>query len=125
MAAIGQWFDNLARGVAAPNSRRFILGGLLGGFFIPGAPQVQAAQNSPGQCKQQGGRACCVSVQNDPENCGACGSACAPGQLCVSGRCACPAGMAICNGACADTQRDPLNCGSCGHSCGTGSVCAR
>jgi hypothetical protein len=47
MAIATLWFDNLARGVAAPSSRRFILGGPLGGWLLPGA--------SPAQVQRQGG----------------------------------------------------------------------
>jgi hypothetical protein len=127
MVAETLWFDKLARGVAAPSSRRFLLGGLLGGLLTPGARRAEAAQPNPGQCQKVGTTACCVPVQNDPENCGACGVACRPDQICASGKCACPTGTTGCgagaSATCVNLQNDPYNCGSCGNACGTGYIC--
>src|SRR4029079_3615691 len=38
----------------------------------------------------------CKNIQTDVENCGACGHACAPHQMCVRGRCACETGRGDC-----------------------------
>ena len=85
-----------------------------------------AAQSRP--MPKVGTTACCVPVQSDPENCGACGVACRPDQVCLSGTCACPTGTTICgtgaSATCANFQNDPHNCGGCGQACPTGQICA-
>src|SRR5262249_23461312 len=65
---------------------------------------------------------CEVSIFDDPQNCGQCGKACAPGQFCEFGKCkwgpketACPEfGTRV---KCADLDSDPQNCGVCGNRC--------
>jgi hypothetical protein len=64
----------------------------------------------------------CVNLDTDPNNCGACGTACPSGQVCVSGRCGLPAACApptpdLCGNACVNFQSDVNNCGSCGFVC--------
>jgi hypothetical protein len=81
----------------------------------------------------------CVATQTDPNNCGSCALACAPGSVCVAGNCACPTipapdggivlpGPTTCNGHCTNTATDPNNCGGCAGSdgvvCPFGSVCS-
>ena len=62
----------------------------------------------------------------DPTNCGACGRACGPSQLCIRPllsplTCICGAGTTICAQgglySCPDLETDPVNCGSCGFQC--------
>lgn len=56
----------------------------------------------------------CVQPQTDPANCGGCGIACAHGQVCRGGRCACAAATPdACAGICTDFRSDPGNCGGC------------
>lgn len=64
----------------------------------------------------------CVRADRDPAHCGACGSACAAGELCVAGACgaSCPAPLASCSALCVDTESDPDHCGGCGVRCDTG-----
>lgn len=75
----------------------------------------------------------CVSPQTDPEHCGACGNACAEGEVCESGTCrcgnrACPEGDACCDIAgqdtCVDALSNPQHCGGCNIDCATGERCA-
>lgn len=68
----------------------------------------------------------CVQTDFDPNNCGACGTKCATGELCSAGKCAgqCLGGTTECSGKCVDTQIDPANCGACSTACKTGEVCS-
>jgi hypothetical protein len=60
---------------------------------------------------------CEIDTDADPQNCGACGRACAANQECVSGECLCPPGTVRCGPRCVDTSVDIDNCGACGNSC--------
>src|SRR6266446_5982250 len=67
-----------------------------------------ASDGSPGV--DGGGLACvggttacgdkCIELDVDPKNCGACGKACAAGEMCSAGKCAtfCQTGYMACNG---------------------------
>lgn len=67
----------------------------------------------------------CVSVDNDPNHCGACDTACDPGSFCDKGACTavCSSDLAECGGACADLQTDRAHCGQCGEACATDRMC--
>jgi hypothetical protein len=71
----------------------------------------------------------CVDVRFDPTNCGACGTACAAGEVCVDGTCgvSCPSGSETCEldgkTLCADVKVDRNHCGGCGKACGPAEVC--
>ena len=88
----------------------------------------------------QAGQLCCneACVEQDFQNCGACGTVCPAGaQCCVTsgvtgcttlddplncGGCgnACDPGVACCNGKCAN---DDVNCGTCGNACTGNKTC--
>ncbi len=105
------------------------------------APTGGSASCVAGACRGlcAGGRALCGAgvngggvcrdINNDPNNCGACGHTCdAPSggvATCANGYCAgaCANPLAACGatvnggGACVDVRSDVSNCGSCGHGC--------
>ncbi len=68
----------------------------------------------------------CTALDRDPQNCGACGKACKPDEVCSKGSCkyACGTGTSLCNAVCVDQESDPQNCGLCGHTCNPGEVCS-
>ncbi len=66
----------------------------------------------------------CVNLQNDPTHCGACGSACTPGQSCQNGACTCQGGLTQCGSSCVNLQSDGMNCGQCGTACTGGQACS-
>ena len=66
----------------------------------------------------------CVKLNNDQNNCGACGNAC--GALdCVNSVCggSCPADRPDDCGDCVDSQTDAANCGGCFNACDAGVAC--
>src|SRR5260221_4868718 len=85
-----------------------------GGIPTPDASSVC----TPGQVICGGA---CSDPKKDPDNCGACGNACKPGELCSMGACAtsCAGSSTACGadgGAryCANLQSDNADCGACG-----------
>lgn len=74
-------------------------------------------------------------LRNDANNCGACGTVCGAGKMCLNSICANPCGDGVCsagetcpqdnccNGVTADTGFDNNNCGSCGTKCGVSQSC--
>ncbi|MBL9038351.1 MAG: hypothetical protein JNG84_07555 [Archangium sp.] len=65
----------------------------------------------------------CVDAVRDRRNCGACGVACATGQVCEAGACVCQEASTSCNGTCVVVAYDTANCGACGAACAAGQVC--
>ena len=93
-------------------------GGLSGGGTFP----------PPDDCPPYH-RSCsgtCVLITADSQNCGACGSACADGEVCAGGICAatCLGDLEVCGDECVDTDVDNRHCGDCNHACEPGQGCA-
>jgi hypothetical protein len=113
--------DRTAGGFQMSNLARIALLGvaLLGGCGVV-CPTNQTL------CSTSGGQAC-VNLKSDNFNCGACGAACAVGQVCNGGACEvrCSTGLTNCSGACRDVTTDINNCGSCGKGCDLGQACVK
>ncbi len=65
----------------------------------------------------------CETPLGTTANCGACGNACAAGQICDEGTCkagGCPFPRVSCGGACRDLGTSPVACGECTTTCPTG-----
>jgi hypothetical protein len=86
-------------------------------------PLTTCADLAPGGAKTL----YCANLALDRTNCGSCGAACPPGNVCRGGRCevTCAAGQLTCNGRCVDPQTDRVHCGACGATCAVGFECAR
>ena len=128
-------FDSLVRSLAAPRSRRGLLGGVVVLVATARATSAQPAcppgqtQNKKGQCNCPPGHdTCpegCFNLKTDRANCGSCGFVCKDGETCRKGECRCPAGITCscpagtleCNGSCVDTATDVDNCGACANPC--------
>lgn len=67
----------------------------------------------------------CIDVENDNENCGACGEECGEDEECIEGSCEldCSSREDECDGACVDLDTDNENCGECDNECATGEQC--
>ncbi len=73
-------------------------------------------------------------MKSDNLNCGACGNACAAGEVCSAGSCrlSCQAGLVDCGGKCVDPMADRTHCGAsgactgaaAGEACAAGQVCS-
>ncbi len=60
---------------------------------------------------------CETRVDNNKDNCGACGVKC--DDICIDGKCGCAPPMTYCaaSGSCANLSADNKNCGACGNVC--------
>ena len=101
--------------------------GVRSGFDVPSLGDASVSSEA-GPCGP-GTAICgntCTVLAFDPNNCGACGVACANGTACSKGQCGldCNGGATKCSDKCVDTQNDPSNCGGCGKACPLGQVCS-
>ncbi len=85
-----------------------------------GACVVATCATGFADCNGDPADGCEVNTRTDNASCGACGTACARGQVCSGGACGatCASPLRTCGmggGAfCANTAIDPANCGGCG-----------
>ncbi len=70
-------------------------------------------------CDTSATTGCEVSTSSDRANCGACGRACAAGEVCSAGVCrsTCATGETNCAGSCANLATSLAHCGRCGNAC--------
>jgi hypothetical protein len=107
----------------------FIMSG-NGFIFLRQSFNVSTGQNvelTTPICPQTGNTFCangCLKLDDDPNNCGACGNVCVSGH-CSQGACAetSVTTASSCDGDCPDLSSDPLNCGAAGNACPPGAVC--
>jgi hypothetical protein len=72
-----------------------------------------------GNCDNNAANGCEVNLNTTAAHCGACGRACATGQVCSNGTCSniCAAPTTFCSGQCVNTATDVSHCGGCGRMC--------
>jgi hypothetical protein len=82
---------------------------------------IAACDSGWTDCNDDPTDGCEANLQNDPMNCGQCGSVCTGQQTCQQGACAfeCPKGDVVCNGACVQLGTSE-NCAGCGDACPLG-----
>ncbi|HEY3448291.1 MAG TPA: hypothetical protein VGK67_18185 [Myxococcales bacterium] len=99
-------------------TRRPAVAVLLAASLLGALALAEGCSSTPQCTKTVCSPTVCADLKTDPQHCGTCGSACAVGQSCVEGVCACPAGSLSCDGVCVSVKSDPKNCGVCGNDCG-------
>ena len=105
--------------------------GHCGVSCVPGEHLCPGASPSDGGSAEAGSGPYCANEATDNNNCGACETHCAAGQVCSGGTCSanCGAGSSLCapdGGApyCATESTDNNNCGGCGIKCSAQQVCS-
>lgn len=95
-------FDELARALGGPRTRRgaagLVAGGMLAAFGAVAGARRHGTADGQRTKKHKGKKG------KDKKRC--------------------PAGQTRCGKACTNVQADPANCGSCGNACGAGQICA-
>jgi alpha-tubulin suppressor-like RCC1 family protein len=95
-----------------------------------GACTVGTCTAPQADCDQKVSTGCETNVQTSAQHCGACGNACAAGQVCSGGACkgSCDQGLIKCGASCAEIKSDVQNCNGCGRVCAApangSAVCA-
>jgi len=100
---------------AAPNAAGRCIG--AGACSIACNPGFADCNNNPAD-------GCEADTRSSATHCGACGTRCSSGLVCVAGACGCAGSTVACGGRCIDVGSDPANCGGCGRACGAGMACA-
>src|SRR5437867_3013007 len=130
-ARTGKWASSLASVVCLVLPAVFVGAASVASCSsdTPAMPDASTPPDtSPPQACPSGYSLCgadCVPLKRDPNNCGACGKQCKPGEVCVQGGCAlqCGSGSTKCGNICVNTKSDPDNCGMCAQKCMQGQVC--
>jgi alpha-tubulin suppressor-like RCC1 family protein len=95
-----------------------------------GACVVGTCTAPQADCDQKVSTGCETNVQTNAQHCGACGNACAAGEVCSAGACkgSCDQGLTKCGASCAEIKSDVQNCNGCGKACSApangSAVCA-
>ncbi len=86
---------------------------------VAGACAVGTCTGDFADCDGAVANGCEANLSTSNAHCGACGRACATGQVCSARACAsiCAAPTTFCAGRCFDLQTDPQNCGACANAC--------
>jgi hypothetical protein len=84
-----------------------------------GTCRVASCATGWSDCDGSASNGCEVSTTSNGANCGACGRACAAGQVCSNSVCetTCAGGTTLCSASCVNLQSDARNCGGCGRVC--------
>jgi hypothetical protein len=94
------------------------------GRCASGACAVGACAAGFADCDGRPDNGCEVDLTSSLRSCGACGRACAAGQVCQSAACMIDCGLlARCGDTCADPRTDASHCGACGRACPAGQSC--
>ncbi len=100
-------------------AQRCALPGVSVAACVGGACAVGACAAGRGDCDAARDDGCEVDLRASAAHCGACGRACAAGEVCSDGACVrlCAAGQTRCASGCVALASDPANCGACGRTC--------
>jgi len=92
-----------------------------------GACTIASCNAGFANCDGTASNGCERNLNSDTGNCGACGNACAAGQLCSAGVCvtSCGSGQTNCSSVCRNLTTDPDACGACGTVCSANGVVSR
>jgi hypothetical protein len=125
-------FTDGAMGCTDPRTDPYNCGGCglqcMGGSCLDGVCRGSGntcAGAGLSECVDADGHTHCAFLENDPLDCGACGTACdvAAGEVCAKSACQAAGStceqleLATCPSGCADLLTDPYNCGECGNVC--------
>ncbi len=88
-----------------------------------GACGLGVCATNYGNCDNNPANGCETDTRSSGAHCGACGRACAAGNICSNGTCvlSCPPGQTVCAGACVDLNTNVNHCRACGNVCTAGA----